>query len=320
MHAVRAFVWVVTVALSGHALAQPVSSPLSVSRAPGADDCPDAEGLLAQIEAIRQGPSRADQPAYRIAFARDDAGLRAEIISEQSAASRVLSDASPACAALAKATAVTLALLFDADAQALAEAEAHPPAPVPVPAPIPREPEAAATDTEASPLARGISLGLGGGVLSGVVGSLAPALAVEASLRIDAFRAMAGFLFAPGPRHELGPGSVREQLAAASLHACLAPWRSASWRFDVCGAGVAGAVHGSARGFDESDEATRAWLGLGLDLRFASVPDPIGAELSAALLVPLRRQDFAVDNAGIAYEAQPLALLTTLRITLGTGL
>src|SRR5687768_11651703 len=100
----RALLVAVVVLLAGPAVAQP-APPLDVTRAPGAEACPEAAALLERIERIRSSPARADQPAYRVGFARDAAGLRAEIVREDTAASRVLTDRSSDCAALAQATA-----------------------------------------------------------------------------------------------------------------------------------------------------------------------------------------------------------------------
>lgn len=304
-------VFLTTWALAGAVLAQP--APLSVSRGPGADDCPDAAGLLARIEEIRKSPPRADQPLYRIVFARDDAGLHAQILSEQGPAERVLSDASSGCAALARATAVTMALLFDADTRALDEAAARPP---PAPRPEVRTQEViAAKDYVPDP--KRWSFHVGGGIAVGVVAPLAPAFAMELDLTVRRVRGLLGFVYLPKTAIELEPGSVRQALGALTLGGCWAPWQHELWRLDGCGGGWIGGFHAAARGFDETRDAVRFWPALAFDLRFARMPggpDLLGGELVGTFLLPVDRQDFAIDNAGVAYEAPPIALQLTLRV------
>jgi hypothetical protein len=110
-------------------------------------------------------------------------------------------------------------------------------------------------------------------------------------------------------------------LLAGSLHACIAPLArtgsQARWRIDLCPGAWLGALHARASGFDENGDSTRLWSALALDARIAHVPSALGAELAITLLIPLRRQDFAIDNVGVAYASWPAALLVTLRGALG---
>lgn len=305
----------ITALFAGRARAQPVP-PLSVSRAAGADDCPDAEGLLARIAQIRKSAPRADQPSYRVAFARDDTGLRAEITDEQTAGTRVLSDRSPECAALAQATAVTLALLFDADAQAIENAPPPAPQAEPTAQPPPTNVEPVESEADERDSLR-LSLALGGGALVGVTRPIAPALDTELSVHNARYRAVLGALFVPALAFDFESGTVHTRLLAGSLHACVAPWSQGAWRFDVCAGAWLGALHASARGFDTTDATTRLWSALALDLRIARLPAPFGAELGASLLVPLRRQDFEIVNLGPVYESLPVAGLISLRAAAG---
>jgi hypothetical protein len=242
--------------------------------------------------------------------------LHAQILSEQGPAERVLSDASPDCAALARATAVTMALLFDADTRALEEPAATPP---PAPPPQVRTQDViVAKDYVPDP--KRWSFHVGGGIAIGVVAPLAPAFAMEIDLTVWRFRGLFGFIFVPKTTIELEPGSVQQSLGALTLGGCWAPWQRELWRFDACGGGWFGGFHATARGFDETREVTRFWPALAFDLRFARMPsgkDAFGGELAATLLVPVDRQDFAVDNAGVAYEAPPIALQLTLRVLIG---
>jgi hypothetical protein len=306
MHALRLCVFLTTWAFADQLLAQP-APPLIVSRGPGADDCPDAPGLLARIEEIRKSAPRADQPPYDVTFARDDHGVYSQITTVQTGAERVLTDASPDCAALAQATAVTLALLFDAHAHAPELAAI---APAPPAAPQPVAPPAHDPADEHRFIAN-----YGAGGLVGVIAPIAFAPSLELGYAYGSWRASLGGLYVFPMSHELGSGRVVQSLYATSLLGCFAPWRHALWRFDLCSGVMAGAVSGVARGFDEPRKASRGWLAPIIEARVGRLPDRFGAELSLALLLPTTRQDFAVGGAGVAYESSPIALLASLRGT-----
>lgn len=311
MHALRLCVFLTTWLLAGPLLAQP-APPLSVSRGQGADDCPDAPGLLARIEEIRKIPPRADQPPYEVTFARDDHGVYSQITSAQTGAERVLTDASPDCAALAQATAVTLALLFDAHAHA-PEPPATP-AQVESPPPLPVAPPAHDPADEHRFIA---NYGVGG--LAGVIAPLAFAPSLELGYAYGSWRASLGGLYVFPMSHALGSGRVVQSLYATSLLGCFAPWRHALWRFDLCTGVLAGAVRGVARGFDDPRKAARGWLAPAVEARVGRLPDRFGAELSLALFIPVTRHDFAIAGAGIAYASSPIALLISLHGTFWFG-
>ena len=312
-------------ALASHAAAQPV--PLSVSHEPGADDCPDALDLLARIERIRGAPPRVDQPAYRVAFTRDAAGLHAVISSSESAGERLLDDAALQCSALAQATAVSLALLFDADARARGTARLSAVTPAATPAATPSV-TPASTAPQASAAAYGqpdlsaprASIALAGGALLGVTRPLAAAFGLELGLDKGRFGLRVAAHYAVPQDLDFASGEVREALLAGSLEGCFAAWSSAGLRLEGCAGGILGALRAEAEGYAEDRRRTRLWSALAFDARFGLVPDPLGASLVLALLVPLRRQDFAIDGAGVAYASEPLAVLLSLRVTFGGAL
>ena len=308
-------------ALASHAAAQPV--PLSVSHGPGADDCPDALDLLARIERIRGAPPRVDQPAYRVAFTRDAAGLHAVISSSESAGERLLDDAALQCSALAQATAVSLALLFDADARArgTARLSAVTPAATPSVTPASTAPQASAAAYGQPDLsAPRASTALAGGALLGVPRPLAAAFGLELGLDNGRFGLRVAAHYAVPPDLDFASGEVREALLAGSLEGCFAAWSSAGLRLEGCAGGILGALRAEAEGYAEDRRRTRLWSALAFDARFGLVPDPLGASLELALLVPLRRQDFAIDGAGVAYASEPVAVLLSLRVTFGGAL
>jgi hypothetical protein len=303
--------WLVAVVVAVAAQAQP-SPALSVSRSAGAEDCPDAQQLLAGVAAVRRLAAQPDRLHYRVAFSRDASGVNAEI-STAGGATRMLRDASPACDALARATAVTVALLFDAAAEpprATTPEVVGPPVPAagtPVPA---GDPESQGERVHAA-------VALGAGALVGVTAPVNAAAVLELGVSAGRLRGGLGALLALPRAVDLDPGSVREQLLSGSLHACFAPYLVELWRIDTCAAAWLGALHASAEGFERNDGATRLWSAIGLDLRAALASRPVGFELAASLLVPLRRQDFAIERAGVAYASRSLSLLFTLRASVG---
>lgn len=315
--------------LAGRASAQ--SGPLSVSRAPGADDCPDAAALLARIERIRGAQMHGGQPGYRVSFARDSAGIHAEITSAQSAGARVLDDSGPDCAALAQATAVSLALLFDADVRALADAAASTPEAAPMESRVattPRDAQRASAlgtdDVQPAPredadhaAALHASAALGAGLLIGVTGPSALALALELGLEGDVLGLRLGAHYALPHVIDVAAGEVRESLIAGSLTGCFAAWSASPWRLEGCAGALLGALHASAHGFAQDRSGTRLWSALAFDVRLGHAPDPLGAAVVLSVLIPLRRQDFAIEGAGVAYPSLPVAALFGVRIALG---
>lgn len=308
MRALRVSVWIAMVACSGHALAQG-EAPLNVTRGEGTGDCPDAAGLTARIEEIRKSPARADQPPYEVTFARDEHGVYAQIASVQTGAERVLTDTSPDCVALAQATSVTLALLFDADAQALEQPPAPPPPQPPEPpppiAPPPRDPANV----------HRLNVNYGAGALTGVIAPIGFAGSIAFEYVYGSWRASLGGMLAVAPPHELGSGRVVESLMGLTLGGCYAPWRQGLWRFDLCPGLIWGSVTGTARGLAEGRSSERGWFAPTAETRLALLPDQFGFELSAAMLVPAMRHDFAIEGTGIAYRSSPVAFQIALHLT-----
>jgi len=302
------------VLLAARATAQP-AAPLTVLRTPGAESCPDAAALLDDVARIRHAAVPDDQPAYRVTFTREPSSLRAEIVREDTSSHRVLTDAAADCGALAQATAVTLALLFDAQSAAPPAPQPTPAVHEPVPVQVPVHAPARPSDRLRS------SLALGPGALLGVTRPVTPAFLIELDLRSTFLRATLAAVYAPPLSRDFAAGEVRESLAGGALHACVAPLREPrsvpAWRIDLCAGALLGALHASATGFDDNGASTRFWSALAIDARVSRTPSPLGAELALSLLIPVRRQDFRIDNAGVAYASSPVALLVTLRGAVG---
>jgi hypothetical protein len=68
-----------------------------------------------------------------------------------------------------------------------------------------------------------------------------------------------------------------------------------------------------ANGYTRNDQVDKAWLAVPLELSLLTTASPMGVELGASALLPLRRNDFAIDNLGVAYESWPVGLLVSMR-------
>jgi hypothetical protein len=247
-------------------------------------------------------------------FARSETGFSVTIASAEDASERSLDDRSETCTALARATAVTLALLLDVERPAPADdppeqspeqplRDAAPVAPAVVPVPD--------TPREARPEPRWVGLELGAAALVGVLRPVAPAASAGLDFGTGPVRAGAGALWAPESELELGVGTVNPSLLGITLEGCYAPLRRP--RFELCTGLVAALVRGEAHGFTRDSSRTRPWLSVPIGLSFGVAPAPLGLRAGASLLVPIRRQDFQVDGAGVAYESWPVGVLFHLR-------
>ena len=296
--------------VAGTTLAEP-RAPFRVERGPGAESCPDTPQLSHEIELLR-GHREAGEASYDVHFERTSTAYVARIVSATDRGERKLTDDGKNCDALGKATAVTLALLLDAEPRPAAEAEpARAARPVPPPAP----PESASGPSVESPrrAARAFTIHAGGALLAGVVRPVAAGVVAGFGLRTPELQLGLGGVWIVPSSIALSPGQVRASMLAAKLDACLAVARPAFARVDVCSGLLAGFVHAEAHGYTRDDEASRPWLGVPLELALRSETVPFGWDAGLALVVPVRRQDFQVDGAGVAYRSLPVSGFVWLR-------
>ncbi|WP_437914663.1 hypothetical protein WME73_02950 [Sorangium sp. So ce302] len=319
-------------AASGTATAQ--TEPfLSVTRGAGAESCPDAARLIERVEQLRGRPETGASGSYVVEFTRDTDGFRASIRSGSGA--RELRDRSRSCAGLEQATAVTLALLLDSDAREPAvrapEADAGAePAPAPEAAAPASEAVAAAATSPPKPAGPGggertgeapsagrtptrLTLAVGAIGLFGVVRPFAPALSAEVGIGGARLRATMGALWLVPQTLKHGPGELRETMLGGVVRACLAAAGSEALRFDVCSGLHAGWLKAAASGYTRNDVAEKMWLAVPLELSLARLSGPLGFDVSASALLPLRRSDFSVDGVGVAYSSPPVGALVSLR-------
>jgi hypothetical protein len=296
-------------------------SALFVERGEGASECPDEGALLRSVDEVR---GRATPPdalrSYRVAFARRGDAFHARIESTVDESSRSLTDGGPTCAALARATAVTLALLLDAE-----------------PTPVERRSDDEATTTTEQRAARGadsnatsaqtvppdhatrsaaahaFTLDGGAGLLGGVVRPIAPFVRGGAGLELRHFDVNVGALFVPPGDVELPPGSLSTSLLAITLESCLELASLDRVTLHACSGLIAGFIRAEARGYTLNEARSRAWLAVPAGVGVGTEGGSVGLRFDATLLVPIRRQNFQVDGAGIAYRSPVVAGLLSLR-------
>jgi hypothetical protein len=284
---------------------------LSVTRDVGAESCPDADALAEHVRRVRGQQTTSATTTYHVTFAYKAGVFRASIRVGNAAGARVLRDRGGTCASLEQATALTLALLLDSDASALPEEEAATTPKLEAPKPEPVEP--AREEPPAKHTNVRLTLGAGGAALLGVLNPIAPAVLAEAGIGVARFRTNIGVLWVPEQTLELAPGAVNETLLSGVARMCLAPWQGQGLRFDVCSGVHAGLLKVHAAGYTRDGAASKAWLAVPLELALSTSAAPMGVELGVSALVPLRRNDFAIDNLGVAYESWPVGMLLSLR-------
>lgn len=296
-----------------------VGPKLSVTRDPGAEDCPDADGLAADLARLGGGGEVTSAFSYSVAFSHTQEGLRASIRGSAGSA-RVLEDRGPRCRALAQATAITLALLRDSDARELDSSPTapatetivtQPPAPPPVPSEVHDEQEPS----------RGPEwiVSVGGAGLFGVVRPVAPAFTVEAGAAFARARVQLGALWMMPQTLPLAPGSLRETLVSGFVRPCLTTLRGALLRLDLCAGVHVGRIQTEARGYTDNRTASALWLTLPAELALAYTAQHYWLELGASALIRLKSTDFAVDGLGVAYSSPPIGALLSLRIAYASG-
>ena len=231
-----------------------------------------------------------------------------------SAGARVLRDRRATCASLEQATALTLALLFDSDLSALPSDKTEP-------EPEPQEPRAAEppkpldrpTPAPVQPNAAHLALSLGGGALFGVVQPVAPTALGEVGIGVNRFRTGIGVLWMPQQTRDFGPGQLRQTLLSGVARTCLTAARSSAVRFDLCSGIYAGLLKVRAYNYTRNDSADKTWLALPVGVALSTTSTPVGVEVGASALFPLRRNDFSIDNLGVAFQSWHVGMLLSMR-------
>jgi hypothetical protein len=289
------------------------ASFLSVTREEGAESCPDTEALRVHVDRLRGHQATSEPSAYRVRFSQLSGVFRADIEVGAGGAARVLRDRRATCASLAQATALTLALLLDSDASELLPEKVEPEAVEPRAAEPPTAPDQAAPAPDRRYDRAHLALSLGGGALFGVVQPVAPTVQAELGIGVNRFRTGIGVLWMPTQTRDFGPGQLRETLLSGMARTCLTAARSAQVRLDLCSGIYAGLLHVQAHGYTRDDAADKAWLAVPVGVALTTTSSPVGVEVGASALLPLRRNDFSIDNLGVAYESWHVGMLLSMR-------
>jgi hypothetical protein len=280
-----------------------------VARGSGAEDCPDTTALRAQVEQItgtRLELLTATEPplAMAVSFSRDGDRYRAAIRTQgPKEGERLLEDEGPTCAALAEAVGVTLALLLDP----LPRPRLPAPPPPQVPAIIPGR---------ASIGWIGISGGPVFGETPGTTLGIGPTLGLE----LERWSIALGGTETLSRSVRFASGAVRVGLTSGNLQLCrMIDLRGEALRAGACARAAAGQYRGEGEGYPVTTSVRLPWIAAGGGLR---VGGRWGKRLlwgvSGLLMIPIRRQTFSVENAGVAYESA--AVGGTLAVELGVRL
>jgi hypothetical protein len=283
-----------------YTLGAPLSAAIAVARTPQASDCPDAEGIAAQVERILGRPiatpgSGPPTLVAKVEFSRLGATYEATVrLSGAREGERVLRDDGVTCEGLADAVAVTTALLFD-----------------------PSESAAFSRPPQGSPEPPWLELWASGrlGATDGLVG--APTWiaggGVEASLgsltSIELDGAVTGARAA-----ELGGGAVRVRLWFVGLGGFRSITRG-DVRLGPCVELMGGALGGRGEGYASTSSASLAWFAAAAGIRADIKWGPnvrLGARALAVL--PTRKQAFSIGYVGTAYESSTVAALAELAL------
>ena len=304
--------------LAGQAAAAPATAMLETTNAAGADDCPDAAALAAQVNdglgrpALATTRASTAAPAARIAisFQRAVGGYAASVhIGGARGGTRKLTNAGPGCRALADAVGMLLVLVLDSN-----------------------DDDGAAASPSASSATAGVSgaagatgdhsaltaaVGAGGGVAEGLVGGWSPAVGLGGALTYGPLSARLGGFWVPAKSHELGPGRVEVGLAAARLALCATAQGDRSQvGLGFCVQQQTGWLRGRGLDYDDNHTVGRLWLASGVAI-IANGPlgRAFGWEAEAGMVWPWQQTRFVVGDMGTAFQTPAAAFMTTLSFT-----
>ena len=294
------------------AWASPKTAEFSVARGPGAEDCPDSTALQARVEQItgtRLELLAATEPplAVEVSFSREGDSYRAAIRTQgPKEGERLLEDEGPTCAALAEAVGVTLALLLDR---------------VPrrdLPAPPP--PQAPATIPGRAPIRWIGWIGISGGPVFGETPGATLGFGPTLGVELERWSIALGGTETLSRSVRFASGTVRVGLTSGNLQLCrMIDLRGEALRAGACARAAAGQYRGEGDGYPVTTSVRLPWMAAGGGLR---VGGRWGKRLlwgvSGLLMIPIRRQTFSVENAGVAYESA--AVGGALAVELGVRL
>ncbi len=282
---------------------QPRAS-LVVTRAPGAEDCPDTAAVSARIRPLMRseivGATSDVQPDtwIQVELVRELAGYRAVISARgKRQGTRTIDDVSESCASIADALAITLVMLLDPEPARPAMPPLQPPLEDVRLPPLPNPPPPPARVRE--PFLRPGGEANGGAAI-GVLHHAAPLLEGGPRLGLGSRAILAaggGFVFPD--RAPLGGRSVKLDLTYAYLRAGAWILESGATDLAFVVGPLLGSLGGEGSGFDVPGTRHLLWgaATAGAEL-FASLAPPFAWSARLLVLVPLVNQGFSVVRAG----------------------
>jgi hypothetical protein len=309
------------------AQSQAPRASLVVTRAEGAQDCPDAVALAEQVRAVA-GSASSDLIAaglaagpsetwIQVAITRDFGGYRAQIGAfGRHHGARTLEDLGPGCASLADAIAVTLAIFLDPYANT----------PMPSPASSPPLPVRPPSATRKQRLARPGAwspesfVDASGGAGFALLEHSQPLLGGSFGMRLDSRWSLAvGGTFVFPDTKATSAGNIALKLSYGSLLGCgRALGTGNGTRIDWCAGPLLGSLAGRGQSYRSNFSERALWLAIAAG---PQVVFPFSSSLAWVLgaqgVVPLVRQGFDVQTLGVrsnAYRSAAVAGLVTLGI------
>jgi hypothetical protein len=316
---------------------------LEVSRHPGAEACPDAEQLAAELSQ-RLGPRNSANSELLLLSVELDGSTEAYVakvhVDGRKHGERTLRAAGPTCDSLRDALVVTLLVLLDEersealDAPTTAPSRTTAPSNPPesrlttVPAVPSRESPATAPDERTIPGERHPSpatlwLAAGGGVTHGLPEGWSGALLFDLSVRFRAFEVSAGGVWAPA--EHITSGAKGEEIkttvraSGGRVRGCYA-WHSATTsgpRVLGCATTLLAALTGSATGggLVNTEDVLRPWWLAGASFETTlPVTKGIDAGISLTGLASLHKEVFTIAPLAAPYETDPVVLILALRL------
>jgi hypothetical protein len=287
---------------------QSKAASLRVERAAGAEACPDPASFETRA---REGATVRDRD-MTVRFQKTRNGY-ASAIRTSDGMTRALED--PTCDALADATLVVVRLALEDDSPS-------PPAPAPARgAEDGRAPATAVEDADgrdrpardpSKTPAASLEIAAGPAAASGLGGSFAPGVRVGAGWTFGGRHwalGLTGLALAP-QTHPVEQGSVEISVLGGGVEGCRrAATERESFAVALCARAELFALAGAAQGFARNESHTRPLATAGLVLRGrAAIAGPLGWFAEMGAMVPLAREQFAIDGAGVIYDPPAVAL------------
>jgi hypothetical protein len=293
---------------------------LVVTRAEGAEDCPDTTALaaraatIANADVIDATPDAGHATWIQVEFVRVLSGYRA-VISARGArkGTRAIDDVGPSCGNVADAVAIALVMLTDPDVdRALPQAEAAAPPPLrpqpSLPTPVPTR-----ITAPAPPASPSVAVGAGasGGAAIAVLEHAVPLVEGDAHLRLGEllmFGAGGGYVFED--RTAETTGSVDLDLVYGYARACVFAIESAHHRLALCADPMVGSLRGSGDDYKATSSRRLPWIAAAASAELHGLLSPsLLWSARLRLLAPLVRQGFSVavgDARNPAFEVPAL--------------